>query len=294
MTIEISDDQDQAPETPRLFGVPDEPTPKFKLGWKGVHEEDKKVLSARSHLFGAPLLPRNMPKQAQDLMPYARVLGERDQGNSSECVGYGITNAAFIRLCVLGFNPALLSPHAVYTLARMMSRVDKKEPIYDDGTYPYFGIKAMSKFGIPPEAVCPSPDSKHFDYGAINDELSIDTISKASSFKVTRYARIDSDGEDRILDVKNALLQKFPVPFGTTVSRQWQNYTGGIFNPVSENPVGGHEMCIVGFTEDEEHGTVFDILNSWGDEWGEGGLGRVTSKFLTENGADSFYAFHVG
>lgn len=40
------------------------------------------------------------------------------------------------------------------------------------------------------------------------------------------------------------------------------------------NGFGGHAMCVIGY-DDNLEGGAFQIMNSWGPEWGENGLGYV-------------------
>ena len=39
-------------------------------------------------------------------------------------------------------------------------------------------------------------------------------------------------------------------------------------------PLGGHAMVVVGYDDDQN---AFRLMNSWGQEWCEGGFGWVTT-----------------
>ena len=42
----------------------------------------------------------------------------------------------------------------------------------------------------------------------------------------------------------------------------------------SQMGMGGHAMCVIGY-DDRKFGGAFQIMNSWGPEWGKNGVGWV-------------------
>jgi C1A family cysteine protease len=40
---------------------------------------------------------------------------------------------------------------------------------------------------------------------------------------------------------------------------------------------GGHAMCVIGY-DDRKEGGAFQIMNSWGNDWGVNGIGWVLYK----------------
>jgi len=96
------------------------------------------------------------------------------------------------------------------------------------------------------------------------------------------------DTEEKILPVKKSLSENKPViigmrtplsfltMYGRDVWRPWEN-PGGKFD--------GHAMCVVGY-DDDKYGGAFEIQNSWGTDWGNGGYIWITysdfTKFVVE------------
>jgi len=83
-----------------------------------------------------------------------------------------------------------------------------------------------------------------------------------------------------VYDIKRALLENSPVVFGIKAFNYtgWENSSNhieGVWNgyytsgPSSD---GGHAMTIVGFDDDVPGGGAFNVVNSWGTDWGSQGF----------------------
>jgi C1A family cysteine protease len=85
-------------------------------------------------------------------------------------------------------------------------------------------------------------------------------------------------GEARVTAVKQALSAGKPVMFGTNVSNDFaeDKLPSGAINPPVNGPIaGGHAMVICGFD-----GDTFDILNSWGESWGNSGWCTFSADYI--------------
>lgn len=72
--------------------------------------------------------------------------------------------------------------------------------------------------------------------------------------------------------VKRALYERGPVAVAT--SMDWRHYSKGIFNNCPQDAVVEHAVALIGYGE--EKGTKYwNILNSWGNGWGENGRVRI-------------------
>ncbi|MDR0730825.1 MAG: C1 family peptidase [Treponema sp.] len=72
--------------------------------------------------------------------------------------------------------------------------------------------------------------------------------------------------------VKKSLVEGKPVIIGMNTPDSFLE-AEGIWRP-PENPgvyYGGHAMCVVGY-DDKKEGGAFEVLNSWGRKWGNGGF----------------------
>ncbi len=74
---------------------------------------------------------------------------------------------------------------------------------------------------------------------------------------------------ERIENVKRALYNGNPVVIGFNVEKSLY-ITKNLYVPDGQSTGGGHAMCVIGF-DDEKYGGAFEIVNSWGTNWGNNG-----------------------
>lgn len=100
--------------------------------------------------------------------------------------------------------------------------------------------------------------------------------SQATSYKIKGYARLfseyDSEGFKRQA-VKKAIAERHPVVIGMVCPPSFFQASGA-WRPVESNDWtrhGGHAMCVIGY-DDNMYGGAFEIMNSWGSNWGNDGF----------------------
>jgi C1A family cysteine protease len=138
----------------------------------------------------------------------------------------------------------------------------------DYGWFPGAAANHLMTKGIPDEACMP------YTSGALGQDVSCknscaDTSSR--SHKIASY-KTPNRSLTSVASVKQA-LQKGPVMTTLTVYEDFVAYAGGVYKHVSGSALGGHAISIVGY--DDIQG-AFVIRNSWGEDWGEKGFGRVS------------------
>jgi hypothetical protein len=117
---------------------------------------------------------------------------------------------------------------------------------------------------------------------------------KAEKFKLRGYNRLTLKHDNYKIDmeaIKQNLSQGAPVVIGMAVGGTFNSVgSGGLWAPTKQDytnvkksldghivddggggSFGGHAMCVVGFDDDYEGG-AFQIMNSWGADWGADGL----------------------
>lgn len=83
-----------------------------------------------------------------------------------------------------------------------------------------------------------------------------------------------------ILKIKKSLSEGNPVVISFVCPPSFQ-YAKSVWQPhespltINNNQHGRHAVCVVGF-DDDIHGGAFEIMNSWGTNWGNGGFTWVT------------------
>lgn len=173
----------------------------------------------------------------------------------------------------------------VYYLCRAIDGTTQS----DDGTYIRNCYRVLNKVGFPPESLWPYSDDsdpatgafarmpssnafRHaFDQRLVADQLGTPLVS---------YERITAPPGYRRNEVKRAIYEGHLVEFGTSVSEAFcsdASANGGkpIPPPTNLSIAGGHAMVWGGYDEDGP-----DTLNSWGDDFGDGGWFRMSWDYV--------------
>lgn len=188
-----------------------------------------------------------------------------DQGGSSTCTGWSISYGARTILEAISnqwnsneINENTFSPSYVYNQIRAQdgcefgtSLVDGLEIITNEGVLPY------TEFGYDCER-----------------EVNNDEKERASSFKLKEYREIISrKSKNKTLNIKKSLTQLKPVVIGINCPKSLYS-AKDVWHPKKEeynNNINGHALTVIGF-DDNVEGGAFEILNSWGTQWGNNGF----------------------
>jgi len=100
--------------------------------------------------------------------------------------------------------------------------------------------------------------------------------ARGLSFGLKGYTKLP---ENQIAPVMTALVTKGPIAVSVSVEPQWHMYASGIMDGCQKNAIINHAVTLVGFgigQEGLEKGQKYwQIQNSWGPDWGEGGFVRM-------------------
>ena len=103
-------------------------------------------------------------------------------------------------------------------------------------------------------------------------EIPEKVLQLAKENRIKDFVRLFGSNEPdelKIETVKRALIHKNPVVIGFVVENSF--YTSkNVYEPDNGEETGGHAMCVIGF-DDDKYGGAFEIVNSWGDQWGNNG-----------------------
>ncbi len=108
-------------------------------------------------------------------------------------------------------------------------------------------------------------------------------LQKASTNKIHGFHRLtESDDVNgiNIRAIKEHLAKDAPVVIGMMVGGSFMQGMMGqkVWHPTEGDQqqmgFGGHAMCVIGY-DDRIEGGAFQIMNSWGPEWGQNGLAFV-------------------
>jgi C1A family cysteine protease len=142
----------------------------------------------------------------------------------------------------------------------------------DSGSRIRLAFDCMARYGAPTEKTYP------YDTSKVNDRPSILAYREAIQNRISKFYRIDADGLGRIAQIKQALSSGNPVVFGTKVARSFQEVNSDAVVTMPDGGwIGGHCMCIVGWSNDKN---AFEVRNSWGEDWGVQGYCWMDANYI--------------
>jgi hypothetical protein len=194
----------------------------------------------------------------------------QNQGNVGTCVGWAVAYAQLstqqnIQMGITAFGPKIcraMDPYFVYGFISSYGDTwCQKGAKMSDAMY-VLTNKGTKPWIWDPWLTCNSIVT-----------FSEFTQALASNYTVNSYLAIPK--EDFVNNVKVALANEFIVSVGVNLTESFQagaalNY--GIWSPSStEKSIGGHAMCVIGY-DDSKYGGAFEVMNSWGTQYGENGF----------------------
>ncbi|AFL79889.1 cysteine protease [Aequorivita sublithincola DSM 14238] len=193
----------------------------------------------------------------------------KNQGGYSTCLGwssayYGrtilearqqnITNTAEID--ELAFSP-------IFTY--LIAKVEDDNYNCNKGAFIHKGAQSLVDDG--------APYFKEYAEAELCDDAIPDNVTQTASHnKIKDFRRLitfDAPSHEIIDNVKRALHNGNPVIGGFKVENALF-VAKNVYVPDNIPTNSGHAMCVIGF-DDEKYGGAFEIVNSWGTNWGNNG-----------------------
>lgn len=214
---------------------------------------------------------KNPLPEMVSLLQYAPARG--NQGEQGSCVGWGSSYAArtILEASSTGQNPddIAMSPSFVY------NQIGNSEC---QGAIIPNAMKVLSQYGDVP--------LRNFAYTdkSCQREPDQQAMQLAQNYKIRGFERLSKDGDDLETDffaIKQYLAKGAPVVCGMMVGGSFMQDMIGkkIWKPTQDDysmeGFGGHCMCIIGY---DDRIQAFQIMNSWGPDWGEDGVAWIGYK----------------
>jgi hypothetical protein len=197
-----------------------------------------------------------------------------DQGKEGACTGFGLATVAnyLLRKREVEPDPVSVSPRMLYEMARRYDEFPGEEY---SGSTARGAMKGWHNHGVSSEERWPYRTD---DPGVLDHERTVDAIRRP----LGAYFRVNH----RDLVAMHSAIAEVGILYVTSKvhSGWWRPGAEGRIVP-SAQITGAHAFAIVAY---EEGG--FWIQNSWGVDWGSGGLGFVTYDDWLENGTDVWVA----
>lgn len=197
-----------------------------------------------------------------------------DQGSEGACTGFALATVANFLLRVRGKIPDAdeVSAWMLYAMAR---RYDEWPGEDYSGSSARGAMKGWYKHGLCALKFWRSavPDASD------EDKRAADAIERP----LGAYFRVNH----RDLVAMHAAINETGILFATSIVHTgWQDLAAGAEDiPFRADAIGGHAFAIVGYDR-----LGFWVQNSWGTDWGAGGLARVSYDDWLTNGSDVWVA----
>ncbi|TAH17393.1 MAG: peptidase C1 [Cytophagales bacterium] len=229
----------------------------------------------------ATSLPENKQAGRVSLLEFAPK--RKSQGSQGSCTAWASAYAAatILHAAATGGNPDKIafSPSFVYNQITQGNCT---------GTHIGATLDKLSEEGVLSLAEFPYTDK------SCSTEPNNQQIQKAKNYKLRGYNRLTLKDDDYKIDkeaIKQNISQGAPVVIGMAVGGTFYDITNGseIWKPTQKDrnaikknldghivddgggeSFGGHAMCVIGF-DDSYEGGAFQIMNSWGENWGNKG-----------------------
>ncbi len=213
---------------------------------------------------------KNPLPEAVSLLKFAPAPG--DQGHQGSCVAWSSAYGArtILEAASTGADPndIRFSPSFLYNQIGMNGC---------DGSYIQNAMEFMNRNGALP--------LKEFAYNDqdCSRQPSGSQMQEAQQYRIhgfTRLTESDDINGFNIRAVKEHLSKNAPVCIGMMVGGTFMQDMMGqdVWHPQgldrSQMGFGGHAMCVIGY-DDNKQGGAFQILNSWGPDWGHNGVAWV-------------------
>lgn len=213
---------------------------------------------------------KNPLPEAVSLLRFAPTRG--NQGQQGSCVAWSSAYAAqtIAIASATGQDPNSIafSPAYLYNQIRLEGC---------QGSYIQRAMEAMQKNGGLPLSQYPYDDQD------CEKEPSSSEVRNGQQNVIHGFTRItNGDNVDQISirGIKEHLNKNAPVAIGMMVGQSFMQDMMGreLWTPQSMDEsqmgMGGHAMCVIGY-DDRKFGGAFQIMNSWGPEWGKNGVAWV-------------------
>jgi len=220
-----------------------------------------------------------------------------NQGQQGSCVAWAAAYAArsIMRARESGLDPnsSTFSPSFLYNQIALEGC---------QGAYLPEAMKVMQGKGLAPFQEMPYNDQ---DCSARPNDFALRT---ASEFKIDGYQRLTggSQGTDaqkvNMLAIKQNLAQGAPVVIGMMVGGSFMQEMMGkdLWTPSDADydmrGFGGHAMCVIGYDDYKFAKNMggFQVMNSWGEEWGKKGVAWVSYDDFNHFTKESYGIYPMG
>ena len=191
-----------------------------------------------------------------------------DQGVEGACTGFGLAGVINLLNQRQG-RDVRVSPRMLYEMAK---RYDEWKGTAYEGSSCRGAIKGWYHMGVCSETLWPYEAKKDGD-------LTIARAKDARAHTIGAYYRIRRN----IVDMHAALNEAGVVYASANVHSGWMSPTKDGRIPYRKTMEGGHAFAVVGYNSEG-----FFVQNSWGPDWGDGGIAVWSYEDWSDNVTDAW------
>lgn len=240
-----------------------------------------------TEVFEPPLTDnaKNPLPESISLLKYAPE--RKNQGSQGSCVGWG---SAYAARTILESERTGKDPNQIaFSPAYLYNQIGLKNC---QGAYINNAMDVMKNEGLISLREFPYTDQDCERQPSSSQKQAAEQ-NKMKGFNRLTQGDAKGVGEEKIdlVAIKQNLAQGAPVVIGMLVGGSFMQPMMGkdVWKPTNSdlnmNGFGGHCMCVIGY-DDYKEGGAFQIMNSWGNDWGNNGVAwvpyNVFEKFVVE------------
>lgn len=215
-----------------------------------------------------------------------------NQGQQGSCVAWASAYAArtIVQAQATGADPngTTFSPSFLYNQIKLGNDCQGSYIFRAMDNMKAGGVLPLSQFGYTDQSCTKLPDGQQ--------------KQAALPFRIKGFQRLSYGGDDQrtdMLAMKQQLSQGSPVVIGMMVGGSFMQDMEGreVWIPTQGDyrmaGFGGHAMCVIGY-DDYKEGGAFQIMNSWGPEWGRNGIAWVPYKVFDYFAKEAYAVYPQG
>ncbi len=236
---------------------------------------------------------KNPLPEAVSLLKYAP--DRKNQGSQGSCVGWGSAYAArtILEAQRTGKDPDQIA----FSPAYLYNQIGLENC---QGAYINNAMDVMKDQGLVTLREFPYNDQD------CSKQPNSTLKQQASQYKMKGFNRLtvgDAQGVGNekidLVAIKQNIAQGAPVVIGMMVGGTFMQPMMGkdVWNPsqsdLDKYGFGGHCMCVIGY-DDYKEGGAFQIMNSWGPDWGKDGVAWVPYNVFEAFVVEAYGVFPMG
>ncbi|MCB9286316.1 MAG: C1 family peptidase [Lewinellaceae bacterium] len=201
----------------------------------------------------------------------------QDQGNTASCVGYALAHGLTIARSIQKKWRGRTNIDAHAHSASFIYNQIKLDEDCESGAYLTAGLRLLQQQGD-----CLISDFKNTPGNCRTVPRPIHK-QKASAYRIFQYKALflpDATEKEKLDQVRTALANGQPPVIGMYVPINIKVVSPSQLDWSSSAPKSGHALVVIGYNEKER---TFELLNSYGPAWGDGGFFKLPYDVLASH-----------